>query len=185
MNKLLSWPIIINATLFQITWFACVLGSAKGLLWPALLSCLALALWQLHPQRRHPSDVRLVVVGIALGLIVDTIWIQTGLLDFTYQWPWPAISPAWIVLLWLGFALTINHSLAWLNNHPVLPATAGLIGGPLSYLAGMRLGGVEYLNSTLLISVCLGIGWAASVHILVRLSQTSKPIPHSSKASQK
>lgn len=171
MKKLLSMPVIINAGLFQVTWFACVLGSAKGLLWPALLSCALLAIWQLQPKRRHPSDLRLIAVAILLGLIIDSAWIKLGLLDFKSQWPSPGIAPAWIIVLWVGFALTVNHSLSWLTAHPLLPASMGLIGGPLSYWAGLRFGAVDYLADPLLISACLGLAWAVSMIILVNVSQ--------------
>lgn len=168
MKNLLRWPILINAVLFQITWFACVMGSAKGLLWPALAACAALAVYQLQNKRRHSSDVKLVLISIILGLIVDTIWVQSGFLLFTHQWPFSFLAPAWIIVLWVGFALTINHSMAWLDSNPYLPALLGFIGGPMSYLAGLKIGAVEYHQSTLLVSACLGMAWAISLTILVR-----------------
>ncbi len=175
MKNLLRAPILVNAALFQITWFACVIGSAKGLIWPALLACLALACYQLHPSRRHSSDLKLVVLSIILGLIVDSIWVQTGLMVFTDARPWGNIAPAWIILLWIGFALTINHSLGWLTAHPLLAPLMGLIGGPLSYLAGLKLGAVEFHADTLVVSVYLAIAWALSLTVMVKASQSSEP----------
>lgn len=162
---------LINGVLFQITWFACVIGSAHGFVWPALLSCAILAAWQLAPSRRHASDILLVVVSIMMGLLIDTLWIQIGFFEFTDQRPFTGVAPLWIIVLWIGFALTINHSLAWLKTHPLLPAAMGLIGAPMSYLAGLKLGAINYLGDTLLISSCLGIAWAIALIILVRLSQ--------------
>lgn len=186
MTKLLKSPVVVNAALFQAVWFACVLGSAYGLLWPALLSCGLLMVWQLHPKRRHPSDIKLVVAAMILGFTVDTIWIQAGLMEFTEQRFIDGIAPLWIVSLWMGFALTINHSLVWLFAHPTLPALMGLIGGPMSYLAGLKFGAVEYLDDPLLISACLGLAWAVSMIILVRIAgpKQLKPLKLSSFRTQ-
>jgi len=184
IKKIISWPVIINASLFQVTWFACVFGSAKGLLWPALLCCGTLAVWQLHPKRRHSSDFRLIVSALVLGLVVDSIWINYGLMDFKQQWPLSSIAPVWILCLWVSFALTINHSLSWLCLHPLLPAIMGLIGGPLSYLAGLRLGAVEYLDDTWFISTCLAFAWAISMVILVKISQVPDQLSDNNKPSK-
>lgn len=168
--QLLKSPIVVNAALFQGVWFACVIGSAYQLLWPAALSCLVLICWQLHPARRHSTDFKLLGTAIVLGLIVDTIWIQAGFIEFTDPRFIAGVSPMWIVFLWMGFALTINHSLIWLSAHPLLPALMGLIGGPMSYLAGLKLGAVTYLADPMLISACMGVAWAISMSILVKLS---------------
>lgn len=171
MKRFFSKPLIINAILFQVTWFACVLGSAKGLVWPAILSCLALIIYQLQPNHRHPSDLKLVGLGIAIGLVTDTAWIQLEFMNFTEQSPFEEITPIWVIILWIAFALTVNHSLSWLNKHPVLPAAAGLVFAPFSYLAGLKLGAVEYLNDVVLVSACLGITWAITMTILVQASK--------------
>ena len=172
MISMFRLPVLINAVLFQITWFACVIGSAHGLIWPALLSCSILAVYQLQPANRHATDIKLVILSIAMGLVVDTIWVQAGLMHFTDSRPFYWLAPAWIIVLWVGFALTINHSLAFLRANPALPIVLGLIGGPLSYLAGLKLGAVDYLENTVLISVYLAVAWAVSLTILVRASRT-------------
>lgn len=175
MKNLLSKPILINAVLFQIVWFCCVIGGAQGILWPAIIACSVLALWQLHPKRRHATDFMLIGAALVLGLIIDSAWILVGFMEFKTHWPSPVVTPIWMLLLWVGFALTLNHSLVWLKQHRLLPAVMGLIGGPMSYLAGLKLGAVNYLNDTTLISGSLGIAWAISMIILVKLSQIKTP----------
>ncbi len=172
VKKLASGPVIINAVLFQITWFACALGAAKGLLWPAIAACGALAVFQLQSKHRHPSDVALIATALALGLVIDSAWIQLGLISYATPAPVAALAPAWILILWVGFALTINHSLAWLNLHPLLPAVAGLICAPLSYLAGVKLGALAYQGDSLLISCALGVTWAIAMTVLVQVSRS-------------
>ena len=156
----------MNALLFQITWFACVIGSSQNILWPGILSCIALIVWQLSPKRRHPRDF----TAIILGLIIDTVWLQLNFIKFTSPWPAQSIAPAWIIMLWVSLALTINHSLNWLRQHPLLPALMGLIGAPLSYTAGAKLGAISYQTDTLLVCSSLGIAWAIALPLLYLIS---------------
>lgn len=171
MKNLLSGPVIINAVLFQITWFACALGSANNALWPAILSCSALAAYQLQNKHRHHNDVKLIVIAIALGLIIDSAWIQLNFITYAAQFPATGIAPLWIIILWIGFALTINHSLSWLDKHPLLPALSGLIFAPLSYFAGVKFGAINFIASPIIVSVALGIAWAIAMTIMVKISK--------------
>jgi len=52
----------------------------------------------------------------------------------------------------------------------LLPPLLGAIFAPLSYLAGLRLGAVEYLADPLLVSVCIAFIWAIAMTILARIS---------------
>jgi hypothetical protein len=174
MKKKLNTPVLINAVLFQTLWFACVLGSSHALLWPAALVMAVMMLWQLHPSRRHPNDIKVLITAIVLGLIIDTVWVTFGFMDFNDPRPFQWMSPAWIIIMWAGFALTIKHSMNWLSVHPMLPPLMGLIGGPLAYFAGRRLGAVEYLTDPMLISCMLAIAWAIALSILVMVGQ-AKP----------
>ena len=168
----MKMSILINAGLFYLVWITAVVGSAQLMVWPVLLSCGILLAWQLHPARRHPTDFKVLAVALILGLLADSLWIGTGLLEYTDQRPFATISPLWIIALWAGFALTINHSLQFLKNHPVLPIISGVIGGPMSYYAGVRFGAVEYLAGTMLVSTCLAVSWTIAILILVRVSRT-------------
>lgn len=171
LRKLVSLPVLVNAALFQVTWFACALGAARNMLWPALAACLVLAIYQLQASRRHPSDVYLVITAIGLGLIIDSAWVQFELISYAAPSPISGLAPIWIIILWVGFALTINHSLAWLKAHPLLPAAAGLICAPLSYVAGIKLNALSFLDDNLLICCVLGIAWAIALTLLVRISE--------------
>jgi len=166
-----------NAILFQITWFACVFGSANDLVWPGLLCCLVFTIWQLSPKRRHQNDFKLVIFACIIGLLVDTAWIQFGFFHYEQHWPHSDIAPIWIIALWVAFALSINHSLAWLNAHPILPALMGLMGAPLSYWAGQRIGAIGFTERPLLALICLALTWAAVLSFLFRKSQQETPTP--------
>lgn len=180
MKNLLNKQTIINAVLFQALWFACVLGGAAQTLWPALIAGAVMIIWQSLPNNRHANDRLLVVAAMILGLIIDTCWTLFGAMQFAHHAPLGGLAPAWIIVMWVGFALTINHSMAWLRKHPLLPALMGFIGGPMAYLAGRKLGAVEYLIDPLILSLLLGIAWAISLTILVKLAQTGQSKHHNS-----
>ena len=131
-------PMLMNALLFQTAWFACVIGGAAGApLW-GFACVLALVAFSWHVGMLH-RDLRLMVVLGLAGFAVDTTWITLGILDYG-EW---SLAPSWIVALWLGFALTVNHSMGWLKQKPLLAAALAAIFAPVTYLAGTRLGAVE------------------------------------------
>jgi hypothetical protein len=136
---------LLNAALFQVAWFACVLGGAQNTsLWGAAALVALFAAAQLRGMRG--SDLKLAVLAAAVGFLVDTLWIRTGILDYAGA----ALAPPWIVMLWAGVGLTINHSLSMFQARPWL---GGLLAGataPVSYLAGERFGAVSIADPWLL-----------------------------------
>lgn len=166
--------LLINAGIFQALWISAVYGSAHGWVWPSLLLLAILLVWQLQPTRRARSDKKLIIVALIMGLIIDSFWINAGIMVFTNGGPISWLSPVWILALWAGFALTINHSMSWLKTHPLLPVLLGLISAPLSYYAGKKFGAVEYNQDTLLVSAYIGLAWAIALPLLVRVSMSKQ-----------
>ena len=56
------------------------------------------------------------------------------------------LAPYWIITMWMLFATTLNVSMRWLRGKPWLAAFFGCFGGPTTYLAGQKLGGIVLLN---------------------------------------
>jgi len=128
---------LLNAALFQGAWFACVLGGAVGSsVWGAG-AVLALAAFAALRDRWR-TDLVLASIAAAVGFGLDTLWIRAGILDYGGV----TFAPAWIVLLWVGVGLTLNHSLALFAPRPWLGGLLAGLGAPLSYLGGERLGAV-------------------------------------------
>jgi hypothetical protein len=172
MQKLLNKSTIINAVMFQTLWFACVVGSANKLLWPSIVAGIVMLFWQLSPARRHRTDLLVLLAAILLGLIIDTGWTIFGVMEFTDPRPVQPIAPIWILIMWVGFALTINHSMMWMQKHALMPALLGFVGGPMAYYAGLKLGAVEFLLDFWTVIALLGVVWAIALTILVKISQT-------------
>jgi hypothetical protein len=134
---------IFNALLFQLNWFACVLGGAHGQpLW-ALLT-LSLMFAQTARGTTLRADVVLALSAAAIGLFLDSLWISSGILDYGTRF-----APVWIVMMWMGAALSLNHSLAWLKPQPWLGGILAAMVAPLCYLSGESLGAVSVDNAGL------------------------------------
>jgi len=159
-----------NFIAFQLGWFACVLGAANGLPWFGPLVVVAVVLFHLASSRRPGRELRLVVAAMLLGLVVDSLLLATGWLRYpTGQWL-PGVAPYWIVAMWGLFATTLNVSMAWLRGRPVLAVLMGGTGGPLSYVAGEKLGAIE-LAPALPALTALAIAWALAMPLLMRLAE--------------
>ena len=133
-------PNLINAGLLQVTWFAAVLGAADGIVWwaYAALGLLAAHVLSMGRWRRE-----LIVAGtcVLMGGLLDTLWIHLGILDFGTP-----VAPGWIVVLWAGVGLSINHSLSWFLERPLLGGVFAACAAPLSYSTGAGFGAAVILE---------------------------------------
>lgn len=171
--------IVVNALLFQCLWFAAVLGAARGLWWPALPALLVLIAWCLRYSGRARLDLRLMGVSAVMGLVVETAFAMTGAIDYAAALPSESFAPAWILLMWCGFGLTINHSLWPLVRRPWTAAIAGAVFGPLAYFGAARLGAVDGFGlATLEAGLLIALAWAVSLTLLSLLAgQWRRPEP--------
>jgi len=157
--------VALNAVLFQVVWFAAVLGAAHGapwLGWGALALLAAQALTTPHWR----IDLAFAVVCMAIGFLVDSMWSWSGILVYDG----PGLAPGWIVALWAAVGLSLNHSLGWFRTRAILGGIAAGAIAPLSYLAGERLGAVNVPVPTLLGWIALV--WAPVFAILFALAGT-------------
>ena len=162
--------LLLNAGLFQAAWFAAVLGAAYERAWLGPLVLLPVLAINLAMASDRRSELKLWVVAGVLGLLFDTALVATGVFTPRRQlFPHP-FSPPWMIGLWLNFAATLNQSLGWLHERPLLAAIFGAVGGPLAYYGGARLGATEAIPGVegLLI---LAIGWGVITPLLFKLAR--------------
>ena len=106
-----------------------------------------------------------------LGFGIDSIFLQNGLMHFATPVPWAGFAPVWMVALWTSFALSLNHSLSFLHQRPLLAAALGGIGSPLAYWAAAR--GWQALtlgDRPLLCIVLVGALWTLLMPLFAHLS---------------
>jgi hypothetical protein len=162
-------PLLANIILFQVGWFACVLGAARGLAWAGSLAALAICGVHLALARRPRSEAALLLIVVAIGFAWDSGIAALGLVHFADGGPWNNFAPYWMAALWLVFATTLNVSLRWLRGRVGLAAVLGALGGPLAYYAGARLGALEFSDPAAGLAV-QAAGWALLMPLLTRLA---------------
>ena len=153
-----------NFVFFQAGWFACVIGAAnQQVFWPvaATLLYIAIHIWY---SSRPILELKLLAKAGLFGAAVDTLIANLGFLSFENSWPSTHLSPVWMWTLWALVASTINSSLAWLRDRPILGAVLGAIAGPMSYEAGVRMGaGAWGANGQIGGLILLGLAWGIAI----------------------
>jgi hypothetical protein len=161
---------VVNIASYQIIWFLCVLLGSPG-----ALGGLALVAVHFVLSDRKAADLRLAVLLLLIGIAVDGSLLRLGFFSFTVT---GLPLPFWLLVIWLGLAITPNHSLAWMKNRPLLSVIFGFLGGPAAYWAGARLGAatfhLELLPSLLLLGLIWSVLWPVIMYLSVRTGEPVK-----------
>lgn len=167
--------ILGNVIIYQLIWLLSVFGGNRG-----AYGGIVLLLIHLFFSQVRAADLRMMGFLLFIGLLVDGTLHQIGFISFTVT-GFPI--PFWLMVIWLGLAITPHHSLAWLQQRLLLAMLFGAIGGPLAYWAGARLGAATFnytlLPSLLTLSLIWAILWPAVMYFSVVSEKnrfTSKPI---------
>lgn len=166
---------LTNYVVYQLGWTGCVLSAAAGR--PGLAAAAALAATGVHlalaVDRRR--EALLALVAGALGLAVDSVQLALGIFTFPSGALFGIFAPLWIVGMWMQFATTFHHCMGWLRGRILVSAAAGLLGGPLAFLAGERLGAIRFSEPRLLSFLLLGLFWAAALPALSAAADRLRP----------
>ncbi|MFK7886579.1 MAG: DUF2878 domain-containing protein [Gammaproteobacteria bacterium] len=149
---------------FKVSWLCIVFGAVWSMEWLGLLAIILFTGYEVVIRQRHTLLLPAIIVGI-LGYAVDNAYVATQLLSFSE--PGIALAPYWMALLWVNFALIVEHGLAYLKGKPALAATLGAIGGPLAYLSGVRLGLIEFVAPDVVALAVIAATWALAMPLLM------------------
>lgn len=161
--------VIANFVLFQLAWFAAVLGAAYR--WPALGTACVLAAVAVHVAGavRPRVELTFVAIVVVVGLVSESAVALQGHIVYPSGQPVAWLAPYWIVALWALLATAPNVTLRWLKRRPALAAVLGAVCGPASFAAGVRLGGAHFVDATAAL-VTLAVLWAVLMPALMALS---------------
>ena len=162
--------VFANFIAFQIGWFSCILGAANDLPWIGPLVCLVLVTIHLKMADFPQRELQLILSAIGVGAFLDSLFVMNGWLDYPNGILLTGTAPYWIVSLWAIFASTLNVSMNWLHGKYFIAAVFGGVGGPLSYLAGARLGAVHIVDPIPAV-MALGVGWGLAMPLLIFLAE--------------
>lgn len=167
--------LVINFVLFQIGWFACVIGAAKQMPWLGVAVVIAIIIWHLTQAKQAKKELQLLFITLVIGGTFDQIMLNHELISYQAHGWSNSIVPVWILALWAEFVTVLNVSLRWMKElkTPVrwlVSVLFGAIGGPLAYIGAEKLGAVT-LNNLPISYIVLGVGWAILTPLLLKLSE--------------
>lgn len=161
---------LLNFAGFQAVWLAAAWGAGQGFVWLGPLALLAFAAAHLATSPVPARDLRMLAIALPLGIAVDSAFILAGWLDYASPGPATGLAPPWILAMWLGFALTLHHSMDFLDGRPRAAALLGLVGGPLAYWGAARgFDAVELTAPPLLVYAALALAWALALPLMYHL----------------
>ncbi len=162
---------LANFVGFQSVWFLSLFGAGTQRSWLGAVALVLFTIWHFLSAHNWRAELLLVAIACVVGFIVDTAFIQLNLLAYSEPLPFAAVAPYWILGMWINFALTLNGSMRWLHGRYRLAAGLGAIGGPLAYVAGVKLGAAELLASSAVVYGALAVVWAGAVPLLVWVTE--------------
>lgn len=74
---------LFNFAMFYLGWFGCVVGAARGALWPGPAVVAALLFVHLALTPKRTRETRLILVLGVFGFVVDTLQGSAGVYAFT------------------------------------------------------------------------------------------------------
>jgi hypothetical protein len=157
---------LLNFLFFQTGWMACVLGAANGMPWLGLIAVGVAAIVHFKMASNARQEGCLMLLAVLIGLIFDSLLVGSGWVAYPNGMVVAGVAPYWILALWALFATTMNVSMSWIKTNVGVAALLGAIGGPLSYMAGQRLGGLQFVDYTAGI-IALALIWAIATPLLV------------------
>lgn len=176
MISLRTFRMVASFVLFQVAWFACVVGAARGQVALGIAVVAAVVAVLLAWSDQRGADLRLIALAFAVGLVWDNLLARTDIVRYASPGPWPGWAPPWILTMWVLFAPMLREPMRWLHRRPVLSALFGGIGGALSYAAAERLGACAFPDPVVAMAV-LGAGWGLIIPLLLAAARQLDRVP--------
>ena len=170
-------PVLINFVVFQVGWFACVLGGAYQFPWFGTVLVGIIITFHLLRANQPRAELYLILFAIAIGSVWDSFLVYQGWLVYSSGTLIANTAPHWILALWGVFATTLNVSLRWLKGRWLIAIFSGAIAGPLAYYGGAKLGGVVFTDQLTALTA-LSLGWAILMPALMALSMRLDGFPN-------
>lgn len=159
--------IALNVTLFKLGWLSVVFSAAAGLEEIGVAAVALVILVHIVRANRRADELLLLLAAGLIGLTWETFLLNVGALSYTQPGAGNAVAPYWIVAMWVLFATTLNVSMSWLRKNLLIAAVAGAVGGPLSFLAGEKMGAVELHDAGVWL---IALGWAALLPLVAAIA---------------
>ena len=108
-----------------------------------------------------------------MGIVIEIILLKSGVISYRGLTASTSFPPLWILALWLAFATLPDGALSWLEGRTILQIIFGAVGGPLSYLAGEKLGAATLHGNFVYAMAVLAFAWAVATPLCFRFVKIS------------
>lgn len=171
-----SHSTLVNHALYQAGWFACILGAAWHRPLAGFLIATLLTAGHVWRAEDRAAESRLILVALTLGIVVEGAQLAGGTYArFTSGSIVAWMSPPWLLAMWAQFATTFRFSMRGVMAHPWRAMVFGLVGGPIAFLAGERLGAVALARPLLPALLQLAIAWGVALYLCARATHAIAP----------
>lgn len=148
---------VVNFVLFQLCWFINVMMPGQL---SALITLAAVVLHLSWISQRVARELRFIAMAVFLGVSVDILWQNLGVLSFPENQGYYAegMIPVWLVAVWLTFATTVNHCLYWMRSWPRLTLLMAPFAGAFAYYSAAQIGALD-IGHGIWGLLALALGW--------------------------
>lgn len=132
---------IIFAISYYLVWFAALYLVMLQKPWLGLLTIILVSVIQAVVYRRrflHLSYLRVIALWTLVGFLLDCLAQLVGLVRFDGAWYYPIVP--WMLGMWGNFGLVCLISRTRLYQLGRLLRPIAVLGFPLAYAAGIRMG---------------------------------------------
>ncbi len=142
------WPIVVNVLAFDVTWTVALFLAAKGWTWVGAGVMLANVVgylgWMAIGNRGASwrRELGLIMGFASLGAAMDSLLCSRGVVGLAQPRWVSAEFAVFFFALWANFGTTVRIGFAWAWDRVWTGVVFGLVGGPLGYLIGERIGAV-------------------------------------------
>ena len=165
---MVKYAVPINFLLFQLCWFGCVLGAARGLIWLGPILVLIFVPLQIFLlTERHKAELMFVLICGSLGFVLESLLITARV--YVPAGEETLICPPWMTALWCNFGPLVSISLSWLKGKISLAFVLGALAGPLAWWGGEKLGALTVAPEFIFGYLPLSLVWAVILPTLLTL----------------
>lgn len=159
---------VLNGVLFNISWFAVVVGNS---IVPAPIVVGVHLAIHFALMGRGRAELGLIACVSVLGVLMDQLLFALGVFVVDGQ---ATLPPVWLSCLWPIFATTLAHAFSGFQGRMVLSAVLGVLGGGGSFVAGTRLSEVDFADP-FWGAVILASLWAVMFPLLMMMAARMVP----------
>lgn len=169
-------PLIFNIVGFQTVWFLCVYGAARSNVLPGIVAAVIFAVVSLLFSKHKKYDLMTLCLAMPIGFVMDSVLAQSKVISFSHPLPDANWAPLWIMCLWLGFALTLNHSLKSIYTKPWRILLFGFFGAPIAYsIASYKFGAMTFHGNMMIALLFIACIWGLGLSLLYFLNHRIRP----------